>query len=368
MKLNYSSLIAVGLLASAFGTTSAYAVVPITFEKIAPGDVITIDNTAPGLTQSNNIISAPSIYVAAGNMQTITTDPATFRGGVLLGLATFFPAQAFANGNNVYGTADFALPSQGLSNTLSIVANNSVTNTTNVSFALFNGETFSQDYTIFADTSAGQFSFNTGSILANWQSGYSVVDVSAATLGVANPTLDFKINTIDIRAVDTAQNSFGGVFDFLIDSVMFNAGSLNTLPPPPAPPTYSPPLQNDNSPIVVQAPELQLTENERAVIDYGHSLDSTQETHVSILTDLKDVNRCGGKKGCVPDFQVQFETDKNGNILIDPITNLPIHKFELEFEDVVIPAQAVPEPESYAMMLAGVGVMGFVARRRRLVS
>jgi len=34
--------------------------------------------------------------------------------------------------------------------------------------------------------------------------------------------------------------------------------------------------------------------------------------------------------------------------------------------DVTSPVSAVPEPEAYAMMLAGLGLMGFVARRRKL--
>jgi hypothetical protein len=362
VKLNKFSLLAAAMLASIVGTTPAYAVVtppppiPITFENIAPGDVISISITAPGLTQSPPIISAPSIYVAAGNMQTITTDPATFSGGVLLGLATNFPAQSFANGNNVYGTADFANTDQGLKSSLSIVANNTTTN--NVSFALFNGETFTQNYRIFADYNIGTNNFtgffDTGSILSNWQSGFKVVDVNAGAFGVTN-TL-FNINSISISAwnTDPTLNSSPAVFDFLIDSVMFNGGSLNSLPTPVTPPSYVPPLQNPESPIVVQAPE-QLSTDQRAVIDYGTEIDRTKETHVTVLTDLK--------KGVQ-----QFETVKiNGvtKFVLDKQGN-KIPKFELETEDFVL--QAVPEPESYAMMLTGLGVMGFVARRRRKVS
>lgn len=36
-----------------------------------------------------------------------------------------------------------------------------------------------------------------------------------------------------------------------------------------------------------------------------------------------------------------------------------------DWDDMVVGVNAIPEPESYAMMLAGLGLMGFIARRRR---
>ena len=41
-----------------------------------------------------------------------------------------------------------------------------------------------------------------------------------------------------------------------------------------------------------------------------------------------------------------------------------------DFNDMVVgvkAVQAIPEPETYALMLAGLGVVGFMARRRRQV-
>jgi len=55
-----------------------------------------------------------------------------------------------------------------------------------------------------------------------------------------------------------------------------------------------------------------------------------------------------------PHLKVQFltganATDKTGSLLSQTIPGVP----------------AIPEPETYAMMLAGLGLLGFVARRRR---
>jgi hypothetical protein len=42
-------------------------------------------------------------------------------------------------------------------------------------------------------------------------------------------------------------------------------------------------------------------------------------------------------------------------------------KFDADYDDLVVGLKAapIPEPETYALMLAGLGVMGFLARRRR---
>ena len=169
----------------------------------------------------------PSVYVAAGGPQTISTTPATFTGGVVLGFATFFPAISFATAPNVYGTADFGI---GLSKTLDIGVNPGFA-TSEVSFALFNGETFGQSYTATAFNGttavASQTLFN---IPANFNAGYGVVDLNAAS-----------ITSVSISAVGAPS-----VWDFLIDTVAFNQTlqqGVASLPPPltPPPPAFIPP-------------------------------------------------------------------------------------------------------------------------------
>uniref|UniRef100_Q01YQ0 Ice-binding protein C-terminal domain-containing protein n=1 Tax=Solibacter usitatus (strain Ellin6076) TaxID=234267 RepID=Q01YQ0_SOLUE len=169
----------------------------------------------------------PSIYVAVPGPQTIATTPATFSGGVALGFATFFPAISFATIPNVYGTADFG---NHLSNALTVAIDPAFT-TTEVSFALFNGETFNQSYTIDAFNGASLVGSQTlTNVAPNFNSGYGLVDLVA--LG-------------GITKVTIVPTGAPVVWDFLIDTVAFNQNitSIVNPPPPPVVQPATPPVQ-----------------------------------------------------------------------------------------------------------------------------
>ena len=163
MKTKTHIAIAFGLLAFAVAGTSP-----------ARAAIATVDfETLPFLA------TGPSIYVAVPGPQTITTPPATFSGGVVLGFATFFPAISFATKPNVYGTANFG---NGLPEQLTIDINPTFA-TTEVSFALFNGETFNQTYSVdaFNGASTVPVAHQTLTSLApNFNSGYGLVDLNSA--------------------------------------------------------------------------------------------------------------------------------------------------------------------------------------------
>ena len=161
----------------------------------------------------------PSIFVAVPGPQTIVTAPATFSGGVVLGFATFFPAISFATVPNVYGTADFG---NGLATSLNIAITPGFT-TTEVSFALFNGETFNQTYQVDAFDGANLVASQTlTNIAPNFNSGYGLIDLIAP----------------NITSVAIAPTSRPSTFDFLIDTVTFNQSITNVIniPPPPVDP------------------------------------------------------------------------------------------------------------------------------------
>ena len=51
--------------------------------------------------------------------------------------------------------------------------------------------------------------------------------------------------------------------------------------------------------------------------------------------------------------------------LVDPFAYLHVQALQNGDSGKYIPTTPIPEPETYAMMLAGLGLLGFVARRRR---
>ncbi len=236
----------------------------------------------------------PSIYVAVPGPQTIVTAPATFSGGVVLGDATFFPAIVFATGPNVYGTADFG---NGLAKSLTIGIDPAFT-TTEVSFALFNGETFTQGYKVDAFNGASLVASQTiAGILPNFNSGYGLIDLN---------------NAGGITSVVVSPTGAPQVWDFLIDSVAFNQNVTTLFPNVPPPPVVVP---GDPLPLPVIPPVR------------GH--------------------RHGGHKGETELVEVDFGDDIN----------------DIRGSTRVL--QAVPEPSTYATLVAGLAGLGLMIRRRK---
>ena len=215
----------------------------------------------------------PSIFVAVPGPQTIVTPEATFSGGVVLGLATFFPAIAFATTPNVYGTADFG---HGLATALTIAINPGFA-TTEVSFALFNGETFLQSYVVDAFNGSAKVGTQAvNNILPNFNSGFALVDLVHAG----------GITSVTINAVNPP-----GVWDFLIDTVAFNQSITTVVPNAPPPPVYVP-----NQPAPVTLPPVTVTYTEPDTIDaHGHKQKGKTKTlHNQVINYGDDLNDAKG--------------------------------------------------------------------------
>ena len=194
----------------------------------------------------------PNIYIAVPGPQTITTAPAVFTGGVALGFATFFPAISFATAPNVYGTADFG---NHLSNSLTIAVDPTYA-ATEVSFALFNGETFNQGYSVDAFNGATLVANQTlASIAPNFNSGYGLVDV-ASPGGITS-----------VRITPTGAPT---AWDFLIDTVAFNQAvtSIVNPPPPPVVQPATPPVRGHR---------------------HGHGEGETELVEVNFGDDINDI-------------------------------------------------------------------------------
>lgn len=299
----------------------------------------------------------PSIFVAVPAAQTFVTTPATFSGGVILGLATFFPAIQFATGPNVYGTADFG---NGLKNLLSIDVSPSFT-TTQVSFALFNGETFNQDYLVKAYDVGGSLiqTSNTGMIVPNWSSGYTLVDV--------NPGVNLSRVTIESNLASTHTTAF----DFLIDSISFNQSVSTALHLPP-PPVYTP-----SNPPPVTLPPVDIETVEKVETEVVNPEYERAEQEVEVENEkIRERNR--KRKGKDP------EAEDEDLLTVDPsiprtitvetevrhkqkgkIVNFGDDLLDVRGNFIDAPLMApVPEPSTWALMLLGlVGVTGWARRK-----
>ena len=262
---------------------------------VASAATAVVDFDPPGLAQG------PSIYVAVPAQQTVDTAPAVFSGGVVLGLATFFPAIVFATTPNVYGTADFG---NGLAQALTIDIKPGFL-TTEVSFALFNGETFKQSYLVTAMNGANVVASQTlSNILPNFNSGYALADVISPG----------GITSVTINAINPP-----GAWDFLIDTVAFNQNIATVLNLPP-PPVYAP---NEVPPITMQAVDgHRRKQRGKDVIDIP-----VNQVLINYGDDLNDIK---------------------GNFVPFP--------------------SPVPEPSAWVLMLAGVAALALKAGRHRLAA
>lgn len=333
MKFNLSYLLSAVALAASVGASTAYAAVVISTEAtLLPSDS---SNTNGYLVHFDDLSLRPRIFVAAAaqtinasntntiNNITTTTPIAQFTGGTTLGLATFFPAITFASSPNVYGTADFG---NSLSSTLNINFNSTALNTDHVSFALFNGETTAQSYivtTTFADETTATTQFN--NIAANWQSGYALVDLLFPALRISNIAINVVPDSFNTLNINTPSSKLT-TWDFLIDDVAFNRNVANVVP------SVTPPTNPvENQPVQVETLDPTVIESEKKIFvcDDKGRCKLTDDNQSSVRVFKADCKKCD---------QINFAENM----------------------------QAVPEPETYAMMMAGLGVMGFIARRRKV--
>jgi hypothetical protein len=164
--------------------------------------------TVPALATGPSLFGGPTQNI-------IVPGVATFSGGTVLGDAANFPAIVYATSPNVYGTTDGVA---GYSETLTITINPADT-VTEVSFPIFNGETFAQSYTATAFNGVTQVAQQVFSnVPDNNTSGYALADLTAS----------------NITSVTITPNGAPASWDFLLDTVAFNESVQSAVSPEPA--------------------------------------------------------------------------------------------------------------------------------------
>jgi hypothetical protein len=163
----------------------------------------------------DDLTTGPDVF--SGLAQTISTAPAVFTGGMIVGNPIFLPQTVFATAPNLYGAASF---DPNLSETLTISVNNTFS-TTELSFILINGMTSTVSYLATAFSGATSVASQTLTNISSNQStsGFGLVDL---------------INAGGITKVEIAPVGLPTGFDFFIDTIAFNE-SIQTAINSPSP-------------------------------------------------------------------------------------------------------------------------------------
>ena len=253
MKLKSSYLLSTIVLATSVGATPAHAQAT----PVHP----TVTNT---FFYDFEKLSGPNMFNFGVDPAKIISEPATFNGGVVLTKATFFPANSTGSS---YGTAFDPAHSivTKLPQTLTIDISTNF-HASEVSFDLFNGEIFTQDFIVKA--------FGIGGVMSG--------DPTLVNNLKPNQPSTGSFSLVDLFFADPLNT--GKYFDI-------NQVTITFLPKPPD-------LTNPNN----------------------------TSTHPATWDFLIDNVKIGGNPAI---------------------------------------AATVPEPETYAMMMVGLGMMGFIARRRK---
>jgi len=97
---------------------------------------------------------------------------------------------------------------------------------------------------------------------------------------------------------------------------------------------------------------------------YGrnHIVDTDRSQTFGAITDIDKAGNATFYSGLVS--RVAFGWDNNGGVAGNA-NDFGMDNFRYSATVLASPVAAVPEPESYAMLLAGLGLVGTIARRRR---
>lgn len=188
---------------------------------------------------------------------------------------------------------------------------------------------------VSVSASANTSLYSTSNLMANYSGSNGTVDASFASLSATNASLSFQLG--GTRSLDGA-NSFRDVFTLSLNGSQIFQGTFN--------------LGGGGANQVLFNPYGASVLVTTFGTTFGDSHNSTQITWAGGIADISF-------SGIALNSGINTLTFGYGSSLQG------IGDEGWKVNAVNVTASAVPEPESYAMLLAGLGLMGAVARRRK---